>query len=743
MRLAADLADEGGRLTARPARPPRLPAQTTPLLGRVGELTQMAQRLADRNCRLLTVIGPGGSGKTRLSLQAAANYGARTGLQVYFVPLATAPHPEMLVSAIGDALGLALYEHADSGSELVDALRDQALLLLLDNFEHMLPAAGLLGDVLAQAPGVKVLVTSRERLHLHGEWVMELGGLPYPPSPDFPNSDFYDAVQLFVHSARRARADFALDDASRPAVVEICRLVDGMPLGLELAAPWVRMLSAQEIANEITRNLDFLATTRRDVPARHRSLRAAFEHSWQSLDDAERAVLKRLTVFRGGFLRGAAEAVGGASLPVLAALADKSLLRVLPPRHGQGQYELHDLVRQFALDKLQADPDEAEAVGAAHCHHYLGLVSARLDYFPCTDDMDELLAEVAAEIENVRTAWAWAVSHADVEWLEAAHHWLFKFYHRQNWQQEGHDIFGAAARRLEALAAEPGGERYAALLALMLVHKSTFAAYLGPHNAARQLLERGLALLRQHGTPAQLAEALMRGGWLAREMGESDVARRMLEECAAIAQESAESAGMVVPALSHLGYFMGEMGDYEDGISLLEGLQARVRASGSAKELASVLNNLGFVYYMAGDYAPATRLLQEALALRREANSPHGVAVALTNLGYVATGLGDTTTAEAYFIEALRLARQFRAASLANDIIAGLAMGLPLPDQADRAAELITFVLQQPMTWRETRERAERWLAEHGPALAPGLAAAEARAHARTQEELVETLLPV
>jgi predicted ATPase/DNA-binding SARP family transcriptional activator len=733
---------------ARPARPglaPQLPSPTTPLLGRADELAQIAERLADPNCRLLTILGPGGSGKTRLALKAAANFGARTGLPVHFVPLAAEHAPGMLAAAIGDALGLMFAEQPDGASRLLDALRGQALLLLLDNLEHLLPGAGLLADILAQAPGIKLLATSRERLHLHGEWLIELGGLPFPASPTAPNVEFYDAVQLFVQTARRARADFALDAAARGPVVEICRLVEGMPLGLELAAPWIRVLPVSEIAIEITRNLDFLATTRRDVPERHRSLRAAFEHSWQLLEATERQALRRLSVFRGPFLRAAAEQIAQANLASLAALVDKSLVRALPPRHGLAQYELHDLVRQFGAEKLQADPAEAARIQDQHSQYYAQLLGRQLNYVDCSDWSADLFDEIAAEIENVRAAWYTALARGQLEALDQLQDGLFRFYLWQSWYQEGADAFGALARQMEALTAQPGGPAAQGLcrrlLAMASGRQGVFCYYLGQHEKSRQLLQRSLAELRAHGDPRELTYFLKRSAMLAREVGNAAEARHLLRESAEIAR-SIESGPEMVSALRLLGYFEGEAGEFEAAGEHLEQALALGRTGGEGLDLGATLNCYGFVRYLANDLDQALAMLQEALAMHEQAGGAAELVPVLDNLGYVYAALGDIPAARTAFARAMRTARELNKFALTLDIVLGWTATLTEPDETEQAVGIITLVAEHAGAWLETRDRAARWLCDRIAALAPSqTAAAQARGRAMDFETVAHTVL--
>jgi predicted ATPase len=252
-----------------------------------------------------------------------------------------------MTPAIADALALAGYEAAGLKMQLFDHLHAKRLLLVLDGLEHLLAGSGLLAELLLCAPEVKLLTTSRERLNLYGEWVFDVQGLPLPPADQREGLEAYSAVALFLQSARRLAPDFALETCNQADVVRICQLVDGVPLGIELAAAWVRTLSCSEIAQEIERNLDFLTTSARDVAERHRSLRAAFDHSWNLLSAEEQEVMRQLSVFRGGFQREAAEQVAGAPLPLLSALVDKSLLR----RDPAGGYTQHELIRQFAAAK--------------------------------------------------------------------------------------------------------------------------------------------------------------------------------------------------------------------------------------------------------------------------------------------------------------------------------------------------------------------------------------------------------
>jgi len=262
-------------------------------------------------------------------------------------------------------------------------------------------------------PGIKLLVTSRVRLSLREEWALEVEGLAYPKAGDaLPPGDAaegYSAIALFVQQARRMRLGFTLVPADIPHVVRICQLVEGVPLGIELAASWLRVLSCVEIAAEIEKGLDFLTSAFQNVSERHRSLRAVFEHSWNLLSPPEQILFRQLSVFRGGFQREAAAEVVGASLPVLAGLADKSLLR----RTASGRYEVHELLRQYAEEKLRLIPEEHERVHDQHCRYYAELLSQHKTQLKGENSLAELTA-LSVERENVRAAWNRAVEHRKV-----------------------------------------------------------------------------------------------------------------------------------------------------------------------------------------------------------------------------------------------------------------------------------------------------------------------------------------
>jgi len=327
-----------------------LPPQATTFVGRTNELVEIAHRLCDEPaCRLLNISGPGGIGKTRLVLEAAQRHLANFADGVFFVPLAPLTAPHLIASAIAQALQLAVHWQIDPRAQLLEYVRDKQLLLVIDNLEHLLAGVDLLIEILTVAPRVKLLVTSRERLGLQWEWILEVRGLEYPDSEQIPQAEDFSAVQLFVQTALRLDAHFTIT-ADQVQVIRICRLLEGSPLGIELAAAWVRVLPCAEIAQQLERNLDLLASTSADRPERQRSLRAAFEYSWNLLSLNERKACKKLAVFQGSFRHEAAEKVAGAPLTVLFALVDKSLLR----RSTSGRFEMHGLLRQYISDKFNA-----------------------------------------------------------------------------------------------------------------------------------------------------------------------------------------------------------------------------------------------------------------------------------------------------------------------------------------------------------------------------------------------------
>jgi predicted ATPase/DNA-binding SARP family transcriptional activator len=618
-----DLAAAEERLALPSSRPHNLPPQLTPFVGRERELALLAGLLAQPGCRLITILGPGGIGKTRLALQAASEQLDAFAHGVFFVPLVGLPTPELLVSAIADALKLALHGAEEPQAQLLAHLRERELLLVCDNFEHLLAGAPLLIELLRHAAGLTILATSRERLNLQAEWLVEVGGMPLPQSESTADIEDSSAVDLFVQSARRVRPDFALATADRPAVTRICQLVEGMPLAIELAAAWLRVLTCAEVAREIEQSLEFLTTALRDIPERHRSLRAVFDHSWDLLSPAEQRVFRGLAVFRGGFRRDAAEHVAGASLPLLAALVDKSLLR----KSVAGRYDMHELVRQHAIEKLQ-QAQELEATQGHYLSFFLELSEAAEQQLAGAAQT-LALERLEREHDNLRAALGWAVEHKPEQAARLASA-LWRFWWMHSHWREGCQWLEQALRH----TALPAPAR------TMLHHAAGVLWHeQGSYAQALAHYEQSLELRRQQGDQRGIASSLNSLGVLALDQGDYRRAAVLFEESIALKRELGDTLG-IAGSLNNLGMVVSALEDFPRARDLYQESLVMNRQLGFRSGVATASANLATIALAQGDPIQARLLLGESLALFHELGDKEGIAECLEGLAGVASAPG-------------------------------------------------------------------------------------------------------
>lgn len=625
-----------------------LPPQANPLIGRKEELAYVAARLDDPACRLLTIVGPGGVGKTRLAIEAVSHTADAFADGVYFVDL-QAVEAAGFLSDIADALPLSLSGREPPQNQLLNYLESKDILLLLDNFEHLLHEATFLSELLSRVPSVKLLVTSREALNLQDEWLYPLRGLPVPPAATADDVAGYAAVQLFLERARRVRPHFSLDE-ERQGVVRVCRLVEGVPLALELAASWTKTLSCVAIADEIECNIDFLSTDLRDVPQRHRSMQAVFEQSWQLLGEEERNVFGRLSLFRGGFRRDAAQAVAGASLFVLSTLLDKSLLR----REASGRYAIHELLRQYAEEKLaHASSEDVASIRDRHCAYYMSFLAERKADISGGRQI-ETSAEIAAELENVRAAWQWAVAREKTAEIAEAAFALYYFCQFGNRYLEGAQMFEQAVQILDddTLSAQPQAT-------LVLTCLGWFHMRLGRFAKSRIVFSRSHTLHRRFDEPLDMPYAFdpaLGLGLLASMHGDYGEAERLLEQAL---QRSEQQGHLVNQESAHC---------FLAGIRLAQGqheaAQQHARAACTAAQAlqerwfkAYCLNEMGNAAAALGDYDTARRHYEASYAIREQFDDAEGMAVALNHLGQVALQQQDVVKAQRLFRESLEVYR--------------------------------------------------------------------------------------
>jgi predicted ATPase/DNA-binding SARP family transcriptional activator/tetratricopeptide (TPR) repeat protein len=684
----------------------RVPSPPTPLVGRQGDLGEIARFCANPAQRLLTVIGPGGIGKTHLALQAAREAGqaGRFLEGVVFVPLDPVAATDSLVPTIAESLPLSFHGPANPDAQLLSYLEGKEMLLVLDSFEHLQAGTDLLSEILARAPDVKLLVTSRERLHLQGECVLEVEGLRFPKEGTAAIDEDYGAIALFLQSASRIGTDLNYTLAELPGVASVCRLVQGVPLGIILAAAWVPLLSPAEIAEQIERSLDFLKTDLRDLPDRLRSLRATFNHSWRLLADEEQEAFRRLSVFRGGLTHEAAQHVAGASLGMLKSLVDKSLLRRMPtpsasssdgPSRG-GRYEFHELLRQYATEQLDRAPAVAESTRDRHNAYYVRFLQ-QLEAELKGPGQQSALAEIEADGENVRTAWNWAVERQHADRLDLALESLCRFYEWRGRYRDGEAACQIAAESLSE-AASPAEVR---VLASLLAWQAFFASRQGHTTAAhkllqqstglldsprlasletrarrafgllemgrlvansdlgkaRQLCEQGLALYRILDDRWGSAQALGRLGWIAQESGALGEAQRMGSECLALHQALGDQKG-IARSLADLGFLAHLRGRSEESVRLLGESVAAYRDLGDLAGLAKSLSFLKSALIFSGNFVEAQACLEESLATARNLGLREEWARSRTDIGLLHLHQGQYKRAQAMGERELTFARE-------------------------------------------------------------------------------------
>ena len=622
-----------------------LPSQATPFLGRQEELAALERLLADAAVRQVTITGPGGIGKTRLALALGAllakNQGAGESGEaspgfphgIAFVALAAADSAQEIAPAIAEACQLRLERGL---AQLFDYLRQKQLLLIVDNLEHLLDGAGLLAEILRTAPGVKVLATSRERLQLHGEQVFPIQGLSFPAQDPKPSTlagvdivtyvEAYPAIRLFVGSARRVQPAFALCLDDLTTLAGICRLVEGMPLALELAASWVDTLALKDILAEIRKGLAFLETERRDVLPRQRSVRAVFDTSWGQLGRAEQALFPQLSVFRGGFTRAAAEivAMGGKGAAIsprlLSRLVNQSFIQY---NQAGDRYQMHELLRQYGAEKLAQDPVHETQVRDQHSHyfcHWLQELGARLQ----SDKQQAALDEIEAEIENVRTACNWAAGQGHVGRLSNALDGLVRFYDWRRSYQAGEIVLGNLADRLAAAwdPSSPMTDIAHVVIARILAWQSKFHGMLG--NAARreQLVLEGLAHLQSaplagHDTRLERAHLLVQLAY-AQYWEDLETAKKSFTRSHDLYQELGDREGQAY-ALVGLGRVARNLHAYEEAEAALAQSLALRQAVGDRIGSAEALTLLSGIALTQARFVKAERLVRQSLAITRDA----------------------------------------------------------------------------------------------------------------------------
>ncbi len=667
-------------------RPTNLPAEPTPFIGRRDELAEIKQHLGET--RLLTLTGPGGIGKTRLALRTAVEMAGEFDHGSFFVPLAPIHSVDHLVQTIAEGVKFPLATHEDPQHQLLRYLRDKQHLLVMDNFEHLLDGADIVSEILQAAPQVKILVTSRERLNLMSETVLHVGGMSFPDPLTSQDSLDYDAISLFLQSARKVRPGYEPSADELAQIATICQIVEGMPLAIELAAGWLHVLSVDEITQELEQGLDILTTEARDAPPRHRSIHAVFNHSWSMLQPAEQEIFMHLSVFRGGFTRQAAQQVAGASLQQLAGFVDKSFLRRDP---NSGRLEIHELLRQFAQEQLDKTPGDSLSAQEAHAAYYAAFMQER--WVDLKGNRQILaLSEIEADIENVRAAW-----RTYQEQRNASQMWMFikglwYVYWNRWWNHAGMVLFAGA---VSALQGQESDEQSVTVRTLAMAFQGFFMAWLDLANRGYELAEESVAILEQLNHPESYVLANISLSVNAYMLGRYSEHLKAVNNILKITPELEDKW------LLAYGYFAAGMiflvkEDHPEAKRLAESGLKFTEEIGDVIGSSLHLIVLGHIALNSGEHEKAREFYLRCLETSEQVGFPFGIQTASKYLSKVDLSIGKIGEAEIYLHQSLSITKEIGFVRDIINLFYEFARLRAAQGDPEGAVELLALVLQHP-----------------------------------------------
>jgi predicted ATPase/class 3 adenylate cyclase len=647
------------------AYPNNLPVQPTSLIGREWEVASLVELLRRVDIRLVTLTGPGGTGKTRLALQVAAELSDLEWRGIYFVDLAPVSDSTQVIPTIASTLGLREERSRSPLECLKEEIDQNRLLLLLDNFEQVLDAAVRVSELLVACPQLKIMVTSRAVLRVRAEREFAVPTLRLPDSAQMPDLEAllqYEAIVLFVQRTQAVVPEFRLTDMNAPAVVEIVRRLDGLPLAIELAAARMKLLSPEALLARLNQPLQVLTSGVRDVAARQQTLRNTIAWSYNLLDAQERALFRLLSAFVGGCTLGAIEAVYGALgnatgliLDIVDSLVDKSLLQLREPGKGEEpRFAMLETIREYGLELLVAS-GELESVREAHAMYFLEL-SERADLDLSASDSPERLDRLEQEHDNLRAAMHWSLE--DIERREQIAlrmgGALRSFWYVRGYLSEGLDFLERAMMGSNEVE-EP--TRAAALYAAARLYEAR-----GDYDRAEPFLVKSLVLYRELGNPERIAYALHLQADIAWRRGILDMARSLAEESLAVFRELGDR-GAIASLLLHLGALAADQGEYARARDLLEESLAINRELGDKGNIPDSLFNLARAYFFSGSELGAARvLLEESLSLFRQLSDKESIGYCLCLLGLLTLEQGDVTTARSLVEQSVALFKERRQA---------------------------------------------------------------------------------
>src|SRR5580698_2759861 len=664
--LARELAAIRDRFSEKPGRQaePRasnIPVQRTAFVGREKEIAAAKELLLSKDIRLLTITGPGGIGKTRLGVEIAGGLLENFPGGIHFVPLSPLRDPALVASVIVQTLGIREAGGQSPLELLKKYFQDSShtpVLFLLDNFEHLMPAAPVVADVLATAPNLKILVTSRAALHVYGEHEFPVPALGVPEShskPSLSTLSQFPAVALFVQRAVAARPDFELNQQNASAVIEICARLDGLPLAIELAAARVKVLSPASMCTRLASSLQLLTGGARDLPQRQQTLRAAFDWSHDLLSPAEQKLFRRLSVFVGGCTLEGVEAVcdtkGDLELDLLdgmSSMVDKSLLQQLEQANGDSRFTMLETIREYAREKLEASGEDA-ATKRTHAAYCLVLAEEAATAEAGADGA-EVRERIALEHDNFRAALEWLTDSGDADWGLRLGTALFRFWESHEYLAEGRDSL-AKVLRIPAAAAPTKARARAVFAAGVLATEQ------GDHAAADALMMESLEIGRQLGDTQGVAVTVNARAVLARDQGNVALAHSLFQESLTLWRELGDLQA-IARALSNLASVLKMQGEYDMARSLCAECRAIFEGLGDRTGAAWSLNNEGDIARDQGDSVAARALFEQALGIFRELDDRWGIAGTLADLGTLAREEQNCSAALVLFRESLKIFRQ-------------------------------------------------------------------------------------